>query len=204
MQIGRVGKNRSRITLVSLVTVVLAATGMWFTFESTKTTETFLVTKADLPTGSALVEGDLEAVELSLREISGNYLQPGRLPEGAFVLAPLRAGELVPLASLSTQSIAAGTNLVISPSVALSSQITPGKLVQLWAAPKLDYSNFGEPALLALDVEVIEVRPAVGNFADAIPEVEIRVASEVVQYLLRAIANGDAIALVGRGGDLGS
>ncbi|MFM7014306.1 MAG: hypothetical protein ACKOXT_04915, partial [Actinomycetota bacterium] len=169
MEISRFGKNRARITVLSLSVVVLAATGMWFTFEATKTTETFLVTKVDLPSGSALSEADLDSVELSMREISNSYLQSGELPEAAFLLEPVRAGELVPLSSLTSQSIATGTNLVISPSVALSSQISPGKFVQLWASPKLDYSNFGEPALLALDVEVIEVRESTGNFAERIP-----------------------------------
>jgi hypothetical protein len=63
----------------------------------------------------------------------------------------------------------------------------------------LDYQSYGEPAILAIDVEVVEIRECTGAFAQAQNSVELRVPVESLQSLLRAIANGDAVALTASG-----
>jgi hypothetical protein len=96
---------------------------------------------------------------------------------------------------LTTQTLDDWSNIVITPSLELSSSIGPGTKVLVWASPALDYQSFGEPGIAAIDVEVVEIREPRGNFAQGQNSVELRVPVEALQSLLRSISNGDALAL---------
>jgi hypothetical protein len=114
------------------------------------------------------------------------------------------AGEAIPKSSVTTQQLDDWSNIVLTPSVELSGAIAPGSKVSVWASPALDYQSFGEPTIAALDVEVVAIRDPEGSFAQAGKSVELRVPIAAIQSLLRAIANGDAIALMATSPTLGN
>jgi hypothetical protein len=87
------------------------------------------------------------------------------------------------------------SNVVITPGVPISSQLAIGSKVAIWAAPLLEFQTFGEPALLAVDVEVVAIIEPEGGFVGQTNSVELRVPNESIQYLLGAIANKASIAL---------
>jgi hypothetical protein len=178
--------------------------GAWFVIESSKTTEVYLVTKSDLASGTALSQENLESAELVLFERGGQYLQEGELPLGAYLTRTISAGEVIPRSAVTTQALDDYSNIVLTPSVEISSAITPGSKVSVWASPALDYQSFGEPAIAALDVEVVQVRQPEGSFASASTSVEIRVPKTSIQSILRAIANRDAIALTASSVSIGN
>jgi hypothetical protein len=169
--------------------------GVWFVIDSNRTTEVFLVTKQDLPSGAPISLSSLEQVELSLFELTGAYLQPMSLPDGAYLQRPIGAGEAIPLSAITNQEMDNWSNVVITPGVPISSQVAIGSKVAIWAAPLLEFQSFGEPALLAVDVEVVAIIEPEGGFAGQTNSVELRVPNESIQYLLGAIANKSSIAL---------
>ena len=180
---------------LSALAVMGSVLGVWFVIESNRTTETFLVTKQDLPSGAPLSLSSLEQVELSLFALTGAYLQPSLLPEGAYLQRPIGSGEAIPLSAITNQNLANWSNIVITPEVPISSQVAIGSTVSIWAAPLLEFQTFGEPALLAVDVEVVEIIEPEGGFSGQASSVELRVPNESIQYLLGAIANKASIAL---------
>lgn len=196
-RLNRPNPKRLRLAL-SASLVVTSVLGVWWIIESNKVTESFVITKKNLATGSPLVLDQLTTRELSLFEVGDGYLR--EMPEpGSYLLRPVSEGELIPLSALTNQALDDWASLVITPSVKPSSEITTGSLVSLWAASKLDYGSYAEPVLLALEAEVIRVMQPQGGFGADQLEVELRVGRESVPFLLNSIANGDAMALVASG-----
>jgi hypothetical protein len=189
--------------LLSAVVIAGSVVGAWFVIESSKITEVYLVTKSDLASGTALSEENLEKADLALFARGGQYLKEGELPLGSYLARTISAGEVVPKSAVTTQALDDFSNIVLTPSVEISSAITPGTKVSVWASPALDYQSFGEPAIAALDVEVVQVKEPEGSFASAAKAVEIRVPITSIQSILRAIANRDAIALMASSVSLG-
>jgi hypothetical protein len=148
------------------------------------------------------VASDLASSELALFTIGENYLKDNELPSGAYLSRAVAAGEAIPRSAVVTQLLDDWSNIVITPSVELSSSIGPGTRVLVWASPSLDYQSYGEPTIAAIDAEVVEIRVPQGNFAQAQSSVELRVPFGAIQSLLRSIANGDAIALTASGQSL--
>jgi hypothetical protein len=190
--------------VLSFMAIAGSVVGAWFVIESSKITEVYLVTKSDLASGTALVELELETAELALFSLGPSYLKPGQLPEGSYLTRAVPAGETIPKSSVTTQQLDDWSNIVLTPSVELSGEITSGSKVSVWASPALDYQSFGEPTIAALDAEVVAIREPEGSFAQAGKSVELRVPVANIQALLRAVVNGDALALMASGSSLGN
>ena len=193
-QSGRPGR-RTGVFLASSLLVVGSIVGAWVLIEQSKTTEVFLVTKQNLASGTSLTASDLDQIPLSMFEISGSYLQPDALVDGLVLTRPLAAGEVVPVSALTTAELTNWSNVVLTPALELSSQIEVGTKVSIWSSPHLDFQTFGEPDLLATDIEVVKIIEPQGNFADNSKSVELRVPKNSLQYLIGAITNNDALAL---------
>jgi hypothetical protein len=196
MNIKSVKSQRGPLVLAaSSLLVVGSVVGAWVLIEQSKATEVFLVTKQNLASGAVLSASDLDQIPLSMFEITDSYLQPEALVEGLILTRPLAAGEAVPVSALTTAELANWSNLVLTPALELSSQIEVGTTVSIWTSPHLDFQTFGDPLLLATDVEVVKIIEPQGNFADTAKSVELRVPNNSLQYLIAAITNKDAVAL---------
>ena len=201
---GKSVRKRPLKLVLSVVAIASSVVGAWFVIDSSKITEVYLVTTSDLASGSALLESELATADLALFQIGASYLQPGELPEGSYLVRSVSAGEAIPRSSVTTQLLDDFSNIVLTPSVELSGALAPGSRVSVWASPALDYQSFGEPSIAALDVEVVAIREPEGSFAQAGKSVELRVPMASIQSLLRAMANGDAIALMASSSTLGN
>ena len=193
------GKSPISIALSGLV-VLGSVLGAWFFIESNKTTEVFLVTKQDLPSGAALNLNNLEKIELSLFGLAGAYLRPESLLEGAYLQRPIGSGETIPLSAITTQDQDNFSNLVLTPQIPVSSQVTVGSKVAIWASPLLEFQTYGEPVLLVVDAEVVELIEPESGFASQQKSLEVRVPTESLQYLLGAISGQSSIAITATGG----
>jgi hypothetical protein len=193
------GKSPISIALSALV-VLGSVLGAWFFIESNKTTEVFLVTKQALPSGAALNLNNLEKIELSLFGLAGAYLRPESLLEGAYLQRPIGSGETIPLSAITTQDQDNFSNLVLTPEIPVSSQVTVGSKVAIWASPLLEFQTYGEPILLAVDAEVVELIEPDSGFASQQKSLELRVPTESLQYLLGAISGQASIAITANGG----
>lgn len=177
--------------------------GAYVLIEQSKETQTYFISKTDLPSGTPLSSNLLDEVELSLFASGEIYLDPGISLDQNFLVRPISKGELIPLSAVSTQLLDDFANLVITPTVPLSSKLTPGSSVSIWSSPRIDYQSFGEPVLLALEVEVIAITEAQSNFSGDLASVEVRVPADSVSSLLYSISNGDALALIASAETLG-
>jgi hypothetical protein len=193
------GKSPVSIALSALV-VLGSVLGAWFFIESNKTTEVFLVTKQDLPSGAALNLNNLEKIELSLFGLAGAYLRPESLLQGAYLQRPIGSGETIPLSAITTQDQDNFSNLVLTPQIPVSSHVTVGSKVAIWASPLLEFQTYGEPVLLAVDAEVVELIEPENGFASQQKSLELRVPTESLQYLLGAISGQASIAITATGG----
>ena len=193
------GKSPISIALSALA-VLGSVLGAWFFIESNKTTEVFLVTKQDLPSGAALNLNNLEKIELSLFGLAGAYLRPESLLEGAYLQRPIGSGETIPLSAITTQDQDNWSNLVLTPQIPISSQVTVGSKVAIWASPLLEFQTYGEPVLLAVEAEVVELIEPDSGFASQQKSLEVRVPSASLQYLLGAISGQASIAITANGG----
>jgi hypothetical protein len=72
--------------------------------------------------------------------------------------------------------------------------------VSIWASPLLEFQSYGEPVLLAVDVEVVAIIESQGGFTGQQKAVELRVPTDSIQYLLGAISSQSLIALTSTGG----
>jgi hypothetical protein len=185
---------------VSAVVVVCSVVGAWFFIESNRTTEVFLVTKQDLASGAPLDIANLDRVELSLFALAGAYLRPESLLEGAYLQRPIGSGEAIPLSAITNQDQNNWSNLVITPQIPVSSQVGVGSSVSIWASPLLEFQSYGDPVLLAVDVEVVAIIEPEGGFAGQQESLELRVPKDSVQYLLGAISSQALIAVISSGG----
>ncbi len=193
------GKSPVSIALSALV-VLGSVLGAWFFIESNKTTEVFLVTKQDLPSGAALNLNNLEKIELSLFGLAGAYLRPESLLEGSYLQRPIGSGETIPLSAITTQDQDNWSNLVLTPQIPVSSHVTVGSKVAIWASPLLEFQTYGEPVLLAVDAEVVDLIEPESGFASQQKSLELRVPTESLQYLLGAISGQASIAITATGG----
>jgi hypothetical protein len=193
--------GRSPISIALSALVVLGSVlGAWFFIDSNKTTEVFLVTKQDLPSGAPLNIANLERIELSLFALAGAYLRPESLLEGTYLQRPIGSGETIPLSAITTQDQDNWSNLVLTPQIPLSSNVSVGSKVSIWASPLLEFQTYGEPVLLAVDAEVVQLIEPEGGFSGQQKSLELRVPSESLQYLLGAISSQASIAITATGG----
>jgi uncharacterized protein YjbI with pentapeptide repeats len=193
------GKSPISIALSALV-VLGSVLGAWFFIDSSKTTEVFLVTKQDLPSGASLNIANLERMELSLFDLAGAYLRPESLLEGTYLQRPIGSGETIPLSAITTQDQDNWSNLVLTPQIPVSSNVSVGSKVSIWASPLLEFQTYGEPVLLAVDAEVVQLIEPEGGFAGQQKSLELRVPSETLQYLLGAISSQASMAITASGG----
>ena len=184
----------------SAVVVVSSVVGAWLFIESNRTTEVFLVTQQNLASGTPLEIANLDRVELSLFGLAGAYLQAESLLEGAYLQRPIGSGEAIPLSAVTNQDQNNWSNLVLTPQVPVSTQLGIGSRVSIWASPLLEFQSYGEPVLLAVDVEVVAILEPEGGFASQQKSLELRVPADSIQYLLGAISSQALIALTSTGG----
>jgi uncharacterized protein YjbI with pentapeptide repeats len=193
--------GRSPISIALSALVVLGSVlGAWFFIDSSKTTEVFLVTKQDLPSGASLNIANLERMELSLFDLAGAYLRPESLLEGTYLQRPIGSGETIPLSAITTQDQDNWSNLVLTPQIPVSSNVSVGSKISIWASPLLEFQTYGEPVLLAVEAEVVRIIEPEGGFAGQQKSLELRVPSETLQYLLGAISSQASIAITATGG----
>jgi hypothetical protein len=139
-------------------------------------------------------------MELSLFDLAGAYLRPESLLEGTYLQRPIGSGETIPLSAITTQDQDNWSNLVLTPEIPLSSNVSVGSKVSIWASPLLEFQTYGEPVLLAVDAEVVQLIEPEGGFAGQQKSLELRVPSETLQYLLGAISSQASMAITASGG----
>ena len=187
---------RARKLLFAILFFCLAAAGVNFAISANNQTQEFLVASRDLPAGSTFLSTDTSVSAVNLGASASQYLKVGDVPEGGYLLGPVRAGQLIPLSMLASAVIDERVPVVVESAMGLPDGLVPGSSVDVWVAPVLENKVFGEPYVLVLGAEVSELIESKEMFASQNPAVELWVPIEVVGPILSSISAGDKISLI--------
>lgn len=190
--------SRVKLAAAALAFALTAYLGLTYFYQQSSGTQQFLVASAGLAAGQQVAESSFQAAEFDLGSAGQAYLKPGELSAGAYLLGPIRAGQLIPKSALADAIIDSRVPVVLSSAMPLPAALQPGASVDVWVTPMLEDRSFGEPYLLVLAAEVALITEASAVFADAPPEVELWVPAEAVAAVLKAQAGQSQLSLVMR------
>jgi hypothetical protein len=164
-------------------------------------TEPVYAARATLPSGTALTADVLEVVRLRLTGTSAGYLDARRpIPRGRVLIRTVRAGEIVPLASIATADELLSRPVAIPVDGSPPAELAAGGLVDVWASVKRRDAvggGYEQPERIARTVEVFDVdRPDSGLSANSNGSVEVLLSSESLPLVLDALANDARVVIL--------
>jgi hypothetical protein len=174
----------------------IAAAAVNFAITANNHTDEYLVASRDMPAGSTFVVSDASPASVNLGTSADQYLKAGEIPEGGYLLGPVRAGQLIPRSMLASAIIDERVPVVVQSAMGLSDGLVAGASVDLWVAPITEDNNFAEPYVLVLGAEVSQLIESKEMFANQNPAVELWVPLEAVGPVLNSISAGDKISLI--------
>jgi hypothetical protein len=185
--------------IIGLVLVVVSALGVtWLVATVDQTTDVY-VASSTLSSGERFTADDLSLAHVRLGSVVERYLAPSDLPtDGAVVVRPVKAGELVPSSAVGTVRASDEAQVVVTVADPVPATVEQSSRVSLWASAAADSgTSFDAPVVLVAQAEVISVIESTGLVASgADTQVELRVPRQAVASVLEAMANGAALAVV--------
>lgn len=187
---------KTRNLVLAIFFFCLAVAGVNFAISANNHTDEFLVASRDLPAGSSFAASDTSSSAVNLGTSANQYLKPGDVPEGGYLLGPVRAGQLIPRSMLASTIIDERVPVVVQSAMGLPDGLVAGASVDIWVAPIDENKQFGEPFVLVLGAEVSRLIENQEMFANQSPSVEMWVPIEAVGPVLSSISAGDKISLI--------
>lgn len=167
-----------------------------YAISSSNHTDKYLVASRDLPAGSSLNTGDAKISEANLGGSKDQYLLEGQFPSGAYLLGPLREGQLIPMSMVASSVLDERVPVVIESAMGLPNGLVAGASVDIWVSPLEENQIYGEPYAIVLGAEVAQLLESNEVFANQDPSVEIWVPIDAVGPVLNSISSGDQISLI--------
>jgi hypothetical protein len=189
-------QSRTQKLVLSLAFFISAALGVAYLIELNNHTEKFLVASRDLPAGSAITDSDAQVAEVNLGTSAKQYLAVGELPNGGYLLGPVRSGQLIPRSMLANAVIDERVPVVVKSAMGLPVGLVSGASVDVWVAPLNEEKVLAEPYVLVLGAEVSQLISSDEIFANQSQAVELWVPIDAVGPVLSAIALEHSISLI--------
>jgi hypothetical protein len=189
-------QTRVQKLVLSVAFFVSAALGVAYVIEVNNHTDEYLVASRDLPAGSAISDSDAVLAEVNLGSSAKQYLFAGVLPNGGYLLGPVRAGQLIPRSMLANAVIDERVPVVVKSAMGLPVGLVSGSSVDVWVAPLNEDKVLAEPYVLVLGAEVSQLISGDEIFANQSQAVELWVPIEAVGPVLSAIASEHSISLI--------
>jgi len=189
-------QSKIRSLILGLILLASSVGIVAFTIAENNHTDEYLVAARDLPAGSPVSITDLKVAMVNLGLGAEQYLRKDELPDGSYVLGPLRAGQLVAKSVLANAIIDERVPVVVNSAMGLSSGVVAGASVDVWVTPAKQDKVVGEPYVLVLAAEVATLFEDNEMFSEKNSQVELWVPLEAVGPVLAAISNGDSVSLI--------
>jgi Flp pilus assembly protein CpaB len=150
----------------------------------------------DLAQGTVISERDLQLVEADLPgELIRRYVAGSQVVEGAVLVRPVRAGELLPVAWVSSGESSSGLGramvIPLTPESSVIPSLRPGDRVDIFAT--FDAGDVrARTTLVVRGIDVVEVETTGGLVMgeEAVTGIEVSVSPEDAARLAFAIRNG--------------
>jgi SAF domain len=187
--------------LIGLVLVFASiAIGARVIAAADRTTPVFAAART-LPTGTAVTPEQLTVVQMRLTGTSAQYLQARQpVPAGQVVLRTVGAGEPVPVAALGDAGQVRLRPVVIPIDGPVPDQLSPGGLVDIWAAAKADGASAGgylDSQRIASAAEISRVDAGSGGLAAGTDAaVQVLLTPDALPAVLNALAGDARIAVL--------
>jgi SAF domain len=191
----------TRLLVGVLLVLASVALGTMVVATADETTPV-LAAATGLGPGHRLVDGDLRVVRARLSGPVADYLKAdAALPDGAVVLRPLGAGELVPASAVGPPAALTRRPVAITVTTPLPDGVRPGAQVDLWASARDPAATAGAayraPVRLAVGAQVSAVTvPEGGLTTGSGSAVQVLVAQSELATVLDALANEARLAVV--------
>lgn len=189
-------RGKLRNLLLALVLFAATAIGLNYLIAQNNQTEQFLVAARDMAAGSQIEASDLKPIQVNLAESSNQYLTLADKPEAAYLLGPVRQGQLISRSMLANSIVDERVPIVVVPAMAVPDSMIAGSSVDLWVTPMIENNSFGEPFALVMGAEVAARIENKEMFASETPKIELWVPLDAVSPVLSSIAKGDSISLI--------
>lgn len=189
----RLGSRRNRILLALFFTGVALAS--WFSnVWQDQSGNQYLIAATDIAGNTQLSDAQVLVVGLDLGEQGQSYLHANSIEKNWHLTRPVRAGELIPLASLEANSVATCTALRVALAVGISSDIHLGDEIDLWAGfQNSNTSTASQIVSLAALIRVMESSDALSVKSQ---EIEICLQPDEIAAVVDAIAAREVIVAV--------
>ena len=189
-------KSRNRSLFISAAVLAASIFGVWLFAQAANPKEQILIAKAGLSAGSQVTLDSVSSVEVSLNGSEQKYLRAIAPNQNLFLIASVRAGELIPLAQLVNSAKDTRVPVQISPAMGIAKAIKVGSAVDLWASKQQSAQVYADPRILTLGAEVSEIIEPTGMFANAGRALELMVHPDDVPAIIAANASGDKFAAI--------
>ena len=181
---------------VGLGLIVASVAGVWLTVTAARQTTPVYAAARTIVPGDEVTASDLRVVEAALGSAQDVYVTPDALAPGVIATRTVTEGELVPVSALEDGARSRMTTVVVQTMSAVPSDVVPGTVVELWAAPALEQGTFGTPAILVADATVAAVDEADSLLGARGSALELVVPTSDVAAVLQAVAASAALSIV--------
>lgn len=183
--------------LVGIGIVVASSAVGALLFSGATATLPVYVAASTISAGQKISEEDVRVSDVQIGTSSAQYVQIGSFPKDAVAQTTIREGELIPVNSLSSTLNLKNTRVVVPVISEISSEVTPGSLVEIWSSFETDQGFFSTPEVIVPKAEVVKVNKQSGLAISSGPQsVELIVPRDKIAVVLEAQANSDVISIL--------
>jgi hypothetical protein len=190
-------RTKRNSVVAAVVIVVASVLSINIAIKTLSGAHEYLVASAPAAAGTAINELSTRTISLNLGEASQDYLAPDSKLDGLVLTQALAVGDLLMKRDLAAEDPSGQrAHLAITTKNALPTKLEAGTKIDLWSAPNDGGGQYGEPQIIAKDIQVYATSGGTSLFGDAASKLEIVVEQSMVKPILAAVLHADAMSVV--------
>jgi len=182
--------------LLGIALIIASVAGVWLVVASARQTAPVFAAARTIVPGQTVTADDLRVVDVALGPTGETYVSPASLEPGVIATRTVFEGELLPQAAVDEEDAATTTSVVIRTAGEVSAAISPGSVVEVWAAPAEGGGEFGEPRILVPSATVVTVTRDDAVVSGKDVSLEIVIPRADVAATLAALADESSLSVV--------
>lgn len=182
--------------LLGIALVIASVAGVWLVVSAARQTEPVFAAARTLVPGETVAADDLRVVDVALGITGDSYASPATLTPGAVATRTVEEGELVPRTAIADAEAATTTTVVVRTAGDVSSAVSAGSVVEVWAAPEEERGSFGTPKILVPSATVVSVTRDDAVVSGEQVSLEIVIPRADVAATLTALGDGSGLSVV--------